>query len=117
MNVLPKTIKPLFLETRPHFLLLSVVLSCVGTSMVWYDGCFKLLFFILAFVGLLLIHTSRNVLNDRQLPHKPRLVGGVERPNGSRGTIKNEISFPGSPALWVGSFTISIIRAALIGRP
>jgi hypothetical protein len=80
----------------------------------------------LAFVGLLLIHTSRNVLNDRQVPHKPRLVGGVERPNGSRGTMKNEISLarillatacPGSPALWVGSFTISIIRAALIGRP
>ena len=87
MNVLTKTIKLLFLETRPHFLLLSVVLSCVGTSMAWYDGCFKLLFFILAFVGLLLIHTSRNVLNDRQVPHKPRLVGGVESPNGSRGPM------------------------------
>ncbi len=24
---------------------------------------------------------------------------------GSRGTNKNEISFPGSPALWAGSFT------------
>jgi 1,4-dihydroxy-2-naphthoate octaprenyltransferase len=64
MNVLTKTIKLLFLETRPHFLLLSVVLSCVGTSMAWYDGYFTILFFILAFVGLLLIHTSCNVLND-----------------------------------------------------
>lgn len=64
MNVLIKTIKLLFLETRPHFLLLSVVLSCVGTSIAWYDGYFKLPFFILAFVGLLLIHTSCNVLND-----------------------------------------------------
>ncbi len=38
----------------------------------------------------------------------------VERPNGSRGTMKNDISLvrillatacPGSPALWAGSFT------------
>jgi hypothetical protein len=51
---------------------------------------------------------------DRQVPRKPRLVGGVrgaqwvKRPNGSRGTMKNEISLarillatacPGSPAL------------------
>ena len=43
---------------------------------------------------------------DRRVPRKPRLVGGVERPNGSRGTMKNEISFPGSPALWAGSFTL-----------
>jgi len=69
---------------------------------------------------------------DRQMPHKPRLVGGiekangsrnpmgreaqwVERPNGLRGTIKNRISLarillatacPGSPALWAGSFTL-----------
>ena len=64
MNALAKAIKLLFLETRPHFLLLSVVLSCVGTSMAWYDGHFNILFFILAFVGLLLIHTSCNVLND-----------------------------------------------------
>jgi 1,4-dihydroxy-2-naphthoate octaprenyltransferase len=64
MNTLVKAIKLLFLETRPHFLLLSVVLSCVGTSIAWYDGHFDLLFFILAFLGLLLIHTSCNVLND-----------------------------------------------------
>jgi hypothetical protein len=47
-----------------------------------------------------------NIPNDRQVPRKPRLVGGVERHNGSRAIIKNEISFPGSPALWAGSFTI-----------
>jgi 1,4-dihydroxy-2-naphthoate octaprenyltransferase len=64
MNSLAKWVKLLFLETRPHFLLLSVVLSCVGTSMAWYEGHFELFFSILAFVGLLLIHTSCNVLND-----------------------------------------------------
>ena len=64
MNVVIRTVKLLFLEARPHFLLLSVVLSCLGTSMAWYEGYFNLFFFILAFVGLLLIHTSCNVLND-----------------------------------------------------
>jgi 1,4-dihydroxy-2-naphthoate octaprenyltransferase len=64
MNVMIRTVKLLFLEVRPHFLLLSVVLSCLGTSMAWYDGYFNLCFFILAFVGLLLIHASCNVLND-----------------------------------------------------
>jgi len=64
MNALAKGVKLLFFETRPHFLLLSVVLSCVGTSMAWYDGHFKLLFSILAAVGLLVIHSSCNVLND-----------------------------------------------------
>jgi 1,4-dihydroxy-2-naphthoate octaprenyltransferase len=64
MSALAKEVKLFFLETRPHFLLLSVVLSCVGTSMAWYDGHFNILFFILAMLGLLLIHTSCNVLND-----------------------------------------------------
>jgi 1,4-dihydroxy-2-naphthoate octaprenyltransferase len=64
MNAIAKGIKLFFLETRPHFLLLSVALSCVGTSMAWHDGHFNLLFCIMAFVGLLLIHTSCNVLND-----------------------------------------------------
>jgi hypothetical protein len=36
---------------------------------------------------------------DRQVPRKPRLVSGV------KGHNINEISFPGSPALWAGSFT------------
>jgi hypothetical protein len=35
------------------------------------------------------------------VPHKPRLVGGV------KGHNINEISFPGSPALWAGSFTFA----------
>jgi len=33
------------------------------------------------------------------VPRKPRLVGG------GKGHNINEISFPGSPALWAGSFT------------
>ncbi len=36
---------------------------------------------------------------DRQVPRKPRSVGGV------KGHNKNEISFPGSPGQWPRSFT------------
>ncbi len=53
-----------FLETRPHFLLLSVVLAFLGACIAWYDGVFHLGFALLAFFGLLLTHISINVLND-----------------------------------------------------
>jgi hypothetical protein len=45
---------------------------------------------------------AENEVFDRQVPRKPRLVGGVKRHN------MNDISFPGSPALWAGSFTIGL---------
>ncbi len=57
-------LKVWFLETRPQFLLLSVVLAFLGTCMAWYDGAFQLSRALLAFVGLLLCHISVNVLND-----------------------------------------------------
>ena len=57
-------LKLYFLETRPQFLLLSVVLAFLGTSIAWYDGTFHLHYAVLAFVGLLLAHISVNVLND-----------------------------------------------------
>jgi 1,4-dihydroxy-2-naphthoate octaprenyltransferase len=57
-------LKAWFLETRPQFLLLSVVLAFLGTCIAWYDGYFHLGYALLAFVGLLLCHISVNVLND-----------------------------------------------------
>jgi 1,4-dihydroxy-2-naphthoate octaprenyltransferase len=51
-------------ETRPQFLLLSVVLVLYGTSIAIYDGYFNLLHFILPMVGLTLLHISVNTLND-----------------------------------------------------
>lgn len=57
-------LKVWFLETRPQFLLLSVVLAFLGNSIAWYDGYFHLGYALLAFVGLLLCHISVNVLND-----------------------------------------------------
>jgi 1,4-dihydroxy-2-naphthoate octaprenyltransferase len=57
-------LKTWFLETRPQFLILPVVLSFLGTSIAWYDGFFHPGHAVLAFVGLLLAHISVNVLND-----------------------------------------------------
>jgi 1,4-dihydroxy-2-naphthoate octaprenyltransferase len=57
-------LKTWFLETRPQFLLLTVVLAFLGTSIAWFDGAFNLGYAVLAFIGLLLCHISVNVLND-----------------------------------------------------
>ncbi len=58
-----------FLETRPQFLLLSVVLAFLGTCIAWYHSKelgtpFILGYAFLAGFGLLLAHISVNVLND-----------------------------------------------------
>lgn len=53
-----------FLETRPQFLLLSIVLVFLGTSLAIFDGFFNLTYFLLALIGLALLHISVNVLND-----------------------------------------------------
>ena len=53
-----------FIETRPLFLIGSVVLAFFGTSVAWRDGFFSLPHAVLAFIGLLLCHISVNVLND-----------------------------------------------------
>ena len=52
------------LETRPQFLLLSVVLVLLGTAIAWHEGCFDLLKFVLTLTGLVLAHSSVNILND-----------------------------------------------------
>ena len=57
-------LKICFLETRPQFLLLSIVLSFLGVAIAWYDGFFHLGYALLATLGLLLAHISVNVLND-----------------------------------------------------
>jgi 1,4-dihydroxy-2-naphthoate octaprenyltransferase len=57
-------LKVWFLETRPQFLLLSLVLVFLGTSMAMYDGYAHAGYAVLAAIGLLLCHASSNVLND-----------------------------------------------------
>jgi 1,4-dihydroxy-2-naphthoate octaprenyltransferase len=57
-------VKTWFLETRPQFLILSIVLVFLGTAIAWYDGFFNLTYALLAGLGLLLAHASVNALND-----------------------------------------------------
>ena len=57
-------LKVWLLETRPQFLLLSVVLVLLGTAIARYEGCFDLLKFVLTMLGLVLAHSSVNILND-----------------------------------------------------
>lgn len=54
-----------FLETRPQFLILSIVLAFLGTAIAWYDGYdINIWHAVLAGLGLLLTHASVNILND-----------------------------------------------------
>jgi len=57
-------LKVWFMELRPQFLLLSIVLAFLGTCVAFYEGFFNHLHFILALIGLLFLHISVNVLND-----------------------------------------------------
>jgi len=57
-------LKTWLLETRPQFLLLSVVLVLLGTAISCHQGNFDWLRFILTMLGLVLAHASVNVLND-----------------------------------------------------
>lgn len=59
------SLKTYFLETRPHFLILSVVLIFLSASIAaWYDEVFNLGDTLLTLLGLLLLHISVNTLND-----------------------------------------------------
>jgi 1,4-dihydroxy-2-naphthoate octaprenyltransferase len=57
-------LKIFFLETRPQFLILCIVLAFVGTAIAWYEGYFNLWHALLAGFGLILAHISSNTLND-----------------------------------------------------
>jgi 1,4-dihydroxy-2-naphthoate octaprenyltransferase len=59
-----KKMNPWFLETRPQFLILSVVLAFLGTTVAWYDGDVNVWYALLAGFGLILTHASVNILND-----------------------------------------------------
>lgn len=58
------SLKIWFLESRPQFLTLSVVLAFLGSTIAWYNGFFNLGHALLAGIGLVLAHASVNVFND-----------------------------------------------------
>ncbi len=58
-------VKVWFAETRPQFLLLTPVCVFAGVAVSLLDGyAFRLLYFVLAFIGALCAHVAVNVLND-----------------------------------------------------
>jgi len=108
-----KRIRVWFLETRPQFLLLSVVLAFLGTCIAWYDGAFHLFYALLAFLGILLTHISVNTLND-YWDYKTGIDLAVERTpfSGGSGILPSGSLKPGQ-VFWLG--TISLLLAGPIG--
>ncbi len=106
-------LKVWFLETRPQFLLLSVVLAFLGTTIAWYDGYFHLGYALLAFLGLLLCHISTNVLND-YFDYKSGLDLEVKRTpfSGGSGILPAALLKP-RQVLWFG--LVSFLLAVPIG--
>lgn len=106
-------LKVWFLETRPQFLLLSVVLSFLGISIAWYDGHFHLGYALLTFLGLLLCHISVNVLND-YFDYKSGIDLETNRTpfSGGSGILPASLLKP-RQVLWFG--LISLLLAVPIG--
>ena len=65
-------------ETRPQFLILSVVLTFLGSAIAWYYGGFSLCYALLAGLGLTLTHGSVNAIND-YFDYKSGIDLNVER--------------------------------------
>ena len=106
-------LKVWFLETRPQFLLLSVVLAFLGISIAWYDGSFHLGYALLTFLGLLLCHISVNVLND-YFDYKSGIDLETKRTpfSGGSGILPASLLKP-RQVLWFG--LISLLLAVPIG--
>ncbi|HJX03547.1 MAG TPA: prenyltransferase [Dehalococcoidia bacterium] len=98
-------LKTLFLETRPQFLLLSIVLAFLGTAIAWHSGDFHLGYAVLAFAGLLLAHVAVNVLNDYFDYHSGIDLETKRTPfSGGSGVLPAAMLSPGQ-VLWFGLIT------------
>jgi 1,4-dihydroxy-2-naphthoate octaprenyltransferase len=106
-------LKLYFLETRPHFLLLSVVLAFLGASIAWYDGYFHIGYALLAGFGLLLTHISVNTLND-YFDYRSGVDLATKRTpfSGGSGLLPAKLLTPGQ-VFWLGMS--SFLLAAVIG--
>ena len=99
-----------FLETRPQFLTLSVVLAFLGTTIAWYDDSFNLGYALLAGFGLVLTHASVNIIND-YFDYKSGIDLATKRTpfSGGSGILPAGLLTP-KQALWLGlgAFIITI---------
>ncbi|MFC1899631.1 prenyltransferase [Chloroflexota bacterium] len=90
------------IETRPKFLILSLVLAFLGACIAWYDGNFHLGDAMLAFIGILSAHISVNVLND-YFDFKSGLDLSTEQTpfSGGSGVLLADLLTP-KQVLWLG---------------
>ncbi|MDO8567238.1 MAG: prenyltransferase [Dehalococcoidales bacterium] len=106
-------LKTYFLETRPQFLVLSLILGFLGTAIAWYDGYFRLGDALLATFGLVLAHVSVNTLND-YFDYKSGIDLVTKRTpfSGGSGMLPEAVMSP-KQVLWMG--IVSLIIAAMVG--
>jgi 1,4-dihydroxy-2-naphthoate octaprenyltransferase len=102
-----------FLETRPQFLTLSIVLAFLGTTVAWYDGYFNLWHALLAGIGLVLTHASVNILNDYFDFRSGIDLAARRTPfSGGSGILPAELLSP-RQVLWLG--IVMLVLAVPIG--
>ena len=108
-----KRLKFWFLETRPQFLTLSIVLAFLGTTVAWYDGFFNLWHALLAGIGLVLTHASVNILNDYFDFRSGIDLAARRTPfSGGSGILPAELLSP-RQVLWLG--IVMLVLAVPIG--
>jgi 1,4-dihydroxy-2-naphthoate octaprenyltransferase len=101
------------METRPQFLILSIVLAFLGTAIAWYEGFFHFGYALLAALGILLTHISVNTLND-YFDYKSGLDLDTKRTpfSGGSGFLPSSI-LSSRQVFWLG--TGSLLLAIPIG--
>jgi 1,4-dihydroxy-2-naphthoate polyprenyltransferase len=107
------SLKTWLLEARPQYLLLPVTLTILGTSTAWYDGAFNIIYALLVLLGLLLTHSSVNILND-YVDYKSGVdMRTLRTPfSGGSGMLPSKRLTPGQ-VLWYG--VVCLILAVPIG--
>ncbi len=108
-----KGLKVWFLETRPQFLTLSIVLAFLGSAVAWYDGYFHLGYALLAGIGLVFAHISVNTLND-YFDYRSGIDLATRRTpfSGGSGILPSGLLRP-RQVLWLG--LVSLLLAVPIG--
>ncbi len=111
--------KTLFLATRPQYLLLSVLLVCLGGSLARFYGPFQWPDFWLCLLGLVLLHISTNVLND-YFDYSSGIDLETQRTpfNGGSGYLSEGLLAPRQTLLFgVSAFALAIpIGGYLVGK-
>jgi 1,4-dihydroxy-2-naphthoate octaprenyltransferase len=102
-----------FIETRPQFLILSIILAFLGTAIAWYDGSVNVWQAVLAGFGLILAHASVNILNDYFDFHSGIDQAAKRTPfSGGSGILPANLMKP-RQVLWLG--IICFVLAVPIG--